>query len=87
MNTHMKLEKRIETIEQRNRRVELDKAWETSSLRKIVIIVNTYALMSIVMWYIGVDKPAVQAIIPTIGFYLSTLTLPFVKSWWISKQT
>ena len=33
------LEKRIEAIEERNKRVELDKAWETSWTRKICIIV------------------------------------------------
>ena len=31
------LEKRINDIEKRNRRVEGDKAWETSTLRKILI--------------------------------------------------
>ena len=31
------IEKRLEVIVQRNKRVELDKAWETSWLRKILI--------------------------------------------------
>ena len=34
----MKLEKRIKDIEQRNKRVELDKTGETSKTRKICII-------------------------------------------------
>ena len=33
------LEKKIEKIEERNKRVEADKAWETSNLRKILIII------------------------------------------------
>ena len=33
------LEKKIKDIEERNKRVEKDKAWETSLLRKILIIV------------------------------------------------
>jgi hypothetical protein len=42
MNNDIKeLEKRISNIEERNKRVEGDKAWETSTLRKILIIVLT----------------------------------------------
>ena len=36
------LEKRIKKIEERNNRVENDKAWETCLLRKILIIIFTY---------------------------------------------
>ena len=36
------LEKRISEIEKRNKRVEGEKAWETSTLRKVLIIVLTY---------------------------------------------
>ena len=36
------LEKRVSNIEERNKRVEGDKAWETSTLRKILIIILTY---------------------------------------------
>ena len=32
------LEKRIKKIEERNKKVELDKAWEGSKTRKILII-------------------------------------------------
>ncbi len=85
MNTYRKLEERIEAIERRNKRVELDKAWETSSMRKIAVILNTYVLIGISMWYLGIEKPEINAIIPSIGFYLSTFTLPFIKKWWISR--
>ena len=34
--------KRIEEIEKRNKKVEGDKAWETSWLRKIIIMIATY---------------------------------------------
>lgn len=35
------LEKRVEAIEERNKRVETDKAWETSWTRRICIMVLT----------------------------------------------
>ena len=33
------IEKRINDIENRNKRVEGDKAWETSTLRKVLILI------------------------------------------------
>lgn len=80
------IEERIAKIELRNKRVELDKAWETSWTRKIAIAVLTY----IVVWLylrlvVGVD-PWINAIVPTMGFLLSTLTMGYVKAYWISRQ-
>ena len=39
------LEKEIELIKMRNKRVEADKAWETSWTRKICIAVLTYLVV------------------------------------------
>ena len=39
-----KLEERVKAIEERNKRVEGDKAWETCGLRKVLIILFTYIL-------------------------------------------
>jgi len=36
------LEQEIQTIQQRNARVEVDKAWETSIFRKVSIALLTY---------------------------------------------
>jgi len=41
------LEKRISKIEERNERVELDKAWETSWTRKLCIMILTYIVVII----------------------------------------
>lgn len=41
----MDLEKEINEIKARNKRVELDKAWETSFTRKICICVLTYVVV------------------------------------------
>lgn len=37
------------------------------------------------MYSIGVEDFYFGAIIPTIGFLLSTLTIPSIKKWWIRK--
>ena len=39
------LEKRIEKIEKRNKKVEMDKSWETSRTRKICIMILTYLIV------------------------------------------
>jgi len=42
MATLEELEKEIQLIKERNKRVELDKAWEISILRETLLIVFTY---------------------------------------------
>ncbi len=81
------LEKRLEAIEQRNQKVELDKAWETSWLRKILIAVLTYVTVVLFFLVAQLPKPFINSIIPTTGFVLSTLSLPFFKKVWIKWRT
>ncbi|NCO04576.1 MAG: hypothetical protein GW939_00340 [Candidatus Magasanikbacteria bacterium] len=86
MTDIQELENRIIQLEKRNIRVEQDKAWETSTTRKISVIIMTYGLIVLFMYIAGISYPWVNAIVPSIGFWLSTLTLPFVKKWWIKKN-
>ncbi|OGD72859.1 hypothetical protein A3K29_01780 [Candidatus Collierbacteria bacterium RIFOXYB2_FULL_46_14] len=80
------LEKRVLKIESRNKKVEGDKAWETSGLRKLLLATFTYLSVGLYMWAIKVSNPWLNAIIPAIGFLLSTLTLPFFKGWWLRRR-
>jgi len=80
------LEKRVEKIEKRNRKVEIDKAWETSLYRKILLVAFTYFSVGLYMNAIGVNSAWLNAIIPALGFLLSTLTLPFFKSIWLKHH-
>ncbi len=84
MSSITELEQRIGAIEKRNASVELDKSWETSLFRKVILMVFTYVSISLYMYVIEVDKPWINAVIPTVGFFLSTLTLPFFKNYWKS---
>lgn len=80
------LEKRIQAIEQRNEYVEIDKAWETSWFRRVLVILFTYFSIALYLYFIiGID-PWINAVVPSIGFLLSTLTLPYFKKWWIRKS-
>ena len=82
----MDVESEIEKIKQRNARVEADKAWETSYFRRGLITVATYAVIAVFLISIDAPNPWFNAMIPAIAFFLSTLTLPFIKEWWIKKR-
>jgi biotin transporter BioY len=75
----------IEDILKRNSKVELDKAWETSKTRRAVIAGITYTIAALFMYRIGIDDYLVNALVPTGGYLLSTLSLPFVKGWWLKR--
>ena len=79
------IKQEIDLIKRRNKRVEAEKAWETSNFRVFSIMVMTYIITSIVFYFIGVKNFLLSALIPTVGFYLSTQSLPFIKKWWINK--
>lgn len=73
----------VEDILKRNSRVELDKAWETSKTRRIIIALITYLTATTFLKLIGNEAYLVNALIPVGGYLLSTLSLPAVKTWWI----
>jgi len=76
------LEKEILAIKNRNNRVEIDKAWETSFTRKILLVMFTYLAIGFYLQVIGINKPWLNAIVPSVGFLLSSLTLPYFKKIW-----
>ena len=78
--------KEIELIKERNKRVETDKAWETSKTRRAIIALMTYLIIVIFLYVIGVPEPWFVALVPTIGYVLSTLTLPFFKRFWLKNM-
>lgn len=77
------LEKRIKKIEERNKRVEGDKAWETSWLRRILVAILTYIVIVIFFYMAGLPKPWINSIVPAVAFILSTLTLGLFKKIWL----
>ncbi len=80
------IEKRLSAIEQRNKKVELDKAWETSWSRRIIIAILTYLTIVLFFYFAQLPKPFINSIVPTIGFVLSTLSLPFFKKLWLKYR-
>jgi len=83
MNKLDKLEKEIQLIKNRNKKVESDKAWEVSWTRRILVATFTYVAIGLYLQAIKVDNPWLNSIVPTVGFMLSTVTLPWFKKLWI----
>ena len=77
------LEHRVKSIEERNRKVEQDKAWEMSYSRRFLLLSFTYLSVGVYLNAIGISNPWLNAIVPAIAFMLSTLTLPVFKKLWL----
>ena len=68
----MNIEEEIEEIKNRNKRVELDKAWETSMTRKLCICVLTYLVVVLYSYSIEtISNIFLSSLVPVIGFTLS----------------
>ncbi|PIZ62379.1 hypothetical protein COY16_04560 [Candidatus Roizmanbacteria bacterium CG_4_10_14_0_2_um_filter_39_13] len=85
MTTITSLQKEIDQIKKRNKSVELDKKWETSFTRRILLIMFTYVTIGLYLQSIKIENSWMNAVVPAVGFYLSTLTLPFFKGLWEKK--
>jgi sorbitol-specific phosphotransferase system component IIBC len=73
-------EERLQKIEQRNIKVESDKKWETSWVRKISIVVLTYIVTVFFLFIINETQIFLKALVPVMGFVLSTISLGFLRS-------
>lgn len=79
----MDLEKEIKKIKDRNKRVELDKKWETSWTRRICIMILTYIIVIIYSYLVkGQSSILFSSLVPVIGFVLSTLSLRLIRKIW-----
>lgn len=75
----------IEDIKERNAKVEADKAWETSWTRRLLVTAATYLTIMCYLTFLGMERVYLHALVPAMGYLLSTLTLPYFKQWWIHK--
>ena len=82
MTTIEDLKKELDEIKARNIRVEADKAWETSLTRKLLILILTYIVIVIFFLVAKLPEPFANAVVPSVAFVLSTLTVPLFKNWW-----
>ncbi|MFA7717675.1 MAG: hypothetical protein WC875_03085 [Candidatus Absconditabacterales bacterium] len=79
------LQKQIDALKARNRRVEADKARKNSRTRRIAITILTYAVIVLFFYVAGLARPFLNAVVPSIAFILSTLGLDLFKRIRIKK--
>ncbi|MBP3631296.1 MAG: hypothetical protein J6J23_07470 [Clostridia bacterium] len=80
------LQTEIEQIKTRNKKVELDKMWETSWTRKICIAILTYFVVVLYSYIINrFSNIWLSSLVPVFGFILSTLSLKFIRQLWEKK--
>ena len=81
------LEKIIEAIEKRNKKVETDKAWETFWTRRVCIMILTYIIVIIYSYIVrNYDNILLSSLVPVIGFALSTLSLKLIRKIWETNR-
>ena len=81
------LENEINNIKNRNKKVELDKAWETSWTRRICICILTYIVVIAYSYIVrNYDKIFLSSLVPVIGFTLSTLSLKYIRNIWENNR-
>lgn len=79
----MNFEEEIKKLQERNKRVDLNKKWETSWTRKICIMILTYLIVILYSYLIRkYDNIFLSSLVPVIGFTLSTLSLQLVRKLW-----
>ena len=82
------LKEEIEKIKERNKRVETNKAWETSWTRRICIMLLTYIVVVIYSYVISnFSNIWLSSLVPVIGFTLSTLSLGLIRKIWEKKYS
>lgn len=83
----MDLHIEINSIRERNKKVETDKAWEVSKTRIATIAIITYFAAALLLYLIGAERIWLGALVPVLGYYLSTQSLSGIKKWWVKKYT
>jgi hypothetical protein len=86
MSKQLTLEERVAKLENRNKKVEGDKAWETSWTRRLFIMLATYLTVACYLHFVVHIKPWINALVPVIGFFFSTVTITWLKQAWLKRR-
>jgi len=81
------LEGALSAIHERNKKVESQKAWETSKTRRAFVAGVTYTIACLYMYFgLGIEEAYLHAFVPTGGYLLSTFSLPVIRDIWIKRN-
>ncbi len=66
-----------------NKERDKDKAFETSYTRMFTVMLFTYCVLLAYFRAMNIEHPELNAIVPALGFYMSTWSMSFVKWMWV----
>ncbi len=81
-----RLEKEVKKIKERNKRVEADKAWETSLVKRLILAVATYLVILYFLILINAENAYLAALVPAMAYLLQQYSMPFLKELWLKRQ-
>lgn len=79
------IDQRLAAIEARNARVESDKAWEVSWVRRGGVAFLTYVFAMLWLYTIGGPTPWLHATVPVLGYLVSTVSMRWLRERFIGK--
>lgn len=81
------LQHEVNKLKKRNFEKDRGKEFESSYTRVLFLMAVTYwTLFGYMALIIQSPNPFLDAIVPTVGFNISTWSLPYVKEWWIQAR-
>lgn len=81
----MHVEEEINALKARNARVDREKAWEVSAIRRICLLTLIFCVAWAFLAFLGIERAAFMALVPTLGYGISTLSLGLIKRWWLGN--
>jgi len=81
-----KYKERLQSIEYRNYYKKVGKDFEGGYARVIIIMIITYIVLGFYMLFVGIGRPFINAIVPTVGFQLSTVSLKCLQHRYVAYQ-
>ena len=75
----------LDGIKERNRRVEADKAWETSKTRLLVLSTATFLIVLYFLLLTKAPDPYLNALLSAGAFPLQQATMPWLKRTWLAR--
>lgn len=80
------LENALDAMDYRQHVQGMGDEFQGSLIWVALIMAITYVVLSSYMWLINADRPYTSAIIPTMGFQLSTLPLPSIRACYVGHK-
>lgn len=77
----------VEKIKTRNKRVEADKAWETSWTRAGLIVIITYIFTTVFFLRTDQSPAYLLSLEPTAGLTIGLLSFGKLKSIWLGRRS